>query len=103
MSRAAIQLFAALACAWGLSFNNGGMDVAEAINVQGLTKIYKGALGETVTAVDNLSFEVQQGEIFGFIGPNGAGKTTTIKTLLGLCFPPQEQPLCWARERATSK
>jgi len=61
--------------------------VAEAINVQGLTKTYKGTLGDTVTAVDNLSFQVQQGEIFGFIGPNGAGKTTTIKTLLGLLFP----------------
>ena len=61
--------------------------MAEAINVQGLTKTYKGTLGETVTAVDDLSFQVQQGEIFGFIGPNGAGKTTTIKTLLGLLFP----------------
>jgi ABC-2 type transport system ATP-binding protein len=44
-------------------------------------------LGDSVAAVDNLSFEVSQGEIFGFIGPNGAGKTTTIKTLLGLLFP----------------
>lgn len=38
-------------------------------------------------AVNDVSFTVQEGEIFGFIGPNGAGKTTTIKTLLGLLFP----------------
>ncbi|WP_373899383.1 ATP-binding cassette domain-containing protein [Haloimpatiens sp. FM7315] len=36
------------------------------------------------TAVDNLSFKVKEGEIFGFIGPNGAGKTTTMKILAGL-------------------
>jgi ABC-2 type transport system ATP-binding protein len=39
------------------------------------------------TAVDAVSFEVRQGEIFGFIGPNGAGKTTTIKILTGLLAP----------------
>lgn len=61
--------------------------MAEAIAVQGLTKVYKGALGDRVAAVKDLSFEVRQGEIFGFIGPNGAGKTTTIKMLLGLLFP----------------
>jgi ABC-2 type transport system ATP-binding protein len=39
------------------------------------------------TAVDNVSFVVQQGEIFGFLGPNGSGKTTVIKTLCGLVTP----------------
>lgn len=38
-------------------------------------------------AVDHVSFEVQQGEIFGYLGPNGAGKTTTIKMLTGLLHP----------------
>ena len=38
-------------------------------------------------AVDHVSFEVQQGEIFGYLGPNGAGKTTTIKMLTGLQSP----------------
>jgi ABC-2 type transport system ATP-binding protein len=38
-------------------------------------------------AVDNISFEVQRGEIFGFLGPNGAGKSTTIRMLNGLLLP----------------
>ena len=38
-------------------------------------------------AVDNVSFEVYGGEIFGFLGPNGAGKTTTIKMIVGLLQP----------------
>jgi len=39
------------------------------------------------TAVDNLSFAVNSGEVFGWLGPNGAGKTTTIRMLLGLLKP----------------
>ncbi|MDX1674743.1 MAG: ABC transporter ATP-binding protein [Longimicrobiales bacterium] len=39
------------------------------------------------TAVDAVSFDVAEGEIFGFLGPNGAGKTTTIKMLIGLLAP----------------
>src|SRR4051812_43077110 len=39
------------------------------------------------TIVDNVSFELQRGEIFGFLGPNGAGKTTTIRMLVGLIKP----------------
>ena len=38
-------------------------------------------------ALDNLTFQVEEGEIFGFLGPNGAGKTTTMKLLMGLIFP----------------
>ena len=53
-----------------------------AIEVRGLTRTY----GELL-AVDHLSFEVQQGEIFGFLGPNGAGKTTTIRMLTTLLDP----------------
>ena len=52
------------------------------IRVQNLTKTY----GE-FTAVDDISFEVQRGEIFAFLGPNGAGKTTTIKMLTTLIKP----------------
>jgi len=50
-----------------------------AIEIKGLSKFYK-----DVRAVDNASFTVRKGEIFGFLGPNGAGKTTTIKAMLGL-------------------
>jgi ABC-2 type transport system ATP-binding protein len=52
------------------------------IQVEGLRKVY----GATV-AVDNISFVVQEGEIFGMVGPNGAGKTTTIECLEGLRKP----------------
>jgi len=52
------------------------------ITVTNLTKLYKNIL-----AVNHISFEVIQGEIFGFLGPNGAGKTTTIKMLAGLIQP----------------
>ena len=40
-----------------------------------------------IIAVDNISFEIYRGEIFGFLGPNGAGKTTTIKMMSGLLKP----------------
>ncbi len=39
------------------------------------------------TIVDDVSFDIQQGEVFGFLGPNGAGKTTTIRMLVGLIRP----------------
>jgi ABC-2 type transport system ATP-binding protein len=48
------------------------------IEVQHLTKKYG-----PVTAVDDISFRVERGEIFGFLGPNGAGKTTTMRILTG--------------------
>ena len=53
-----------------------------AIKIEGLTKKF----GD-FTAVDRISFEVGQGEIFGLLGPNGAGKSTTIKMLCGLLAP----------------
>jgi ABC-2 type transport system ATP-binding protein len=52
------------------------------IEVDSLTKRY----GD-LTAVDDVSFDVAAGEVFGFLGPNGAGKTTTIRTLLGMQAP----------------
>lgn len=53
-----------------------------AIEVEQLTKRFDG-----FTAVDQVSFAVRRGEIFGFLGPNGAGKTTTIRILMGLIPP----------------
>src|SRR5437588_851485 len=69
----------------------------------GLRKVYRvfqkkeGLLGalrglfrreyKEVRAVDNVSFQIEPGEIVGFLGPNGAGKTTTLKMLSGLIFP----------------
>jgi ABC-2 type transport system ATP-binding protein len=42
---------------------------------------------KTVTAVDHVSFDINEGEIIGFLGPNGAGKTTTLKMLTGILYP----------------
>lgn len=64
--------------------------MSKAIVTTNLTKIYEGALrGQDVHALQDLSMEVMEGEIFGYLGPNGSGKTTTIKMLLGLIFPTQ--------------
>ncbi len=52
------------------------------IETRGLVKRFGDKL-----AVNNVSFDVQSGEVFGFLGPNGAGKTTTIKMLVGLLQP----------------
>lgn len=53
-----------------------------AIEINKLTKTYGKARGIT-----DISFSIEEGEIFGFIGPNGAGKSTTIRTLLSLIYP----------------
>ena len=52
------------------------------IEVSGLTKRFG-----SFTAVDNISFNVKRGEIFGFLGANGAGKTTAMKMLIGISTP----------------
>lgn len=58
------------------------MDSSVVISIENLTKHF----GQ-LTAVDHISLDVRQGDIFGFLGPNGAGKTTTIGMLLGLITP----------------
>jgi ABC-2 type transport system ATP-binding protein len=52
------------------------------VDVQHLTKSYGGRRG-----VADVSFEIAEGEVFGFLGPNGAGKTTTLRLLMGLLHP----------------
>jgi ABC-2 type transport system ATP-binding protein len=60
------------------------------LKIDGLTKSYN--KGE-IRAVDEISLEIGDGEIFGFLGPNGAGKTTTIKMIVGLLKPDSGQIL----------
>lgn len=59
------------------------------ITTKNLSKEYptKNFSKEKILALNNFTFEVQSGEIFGLLGPNGAGKTTLIKILLGITFP----------------
>ena len=52
------------------------------ISIQNFTKSYGDFRG-----VENVSFEINRGEVFGFLGPNGAGKSTTIRTLLNFIKP----------------
>ena len=52
------------------------------LSLKNLNKQY-----ENVSAVKNISFEVNKGEIYGFLGPNGAGKTTTIRMIMGIIHP----------------
>src|SRR5512139_1984351 len=62
------------------------MDV---IRTEGLTKHYNAGFWRprSYAALEDLTFGVGQGEVFGFLGPNGAGKTTTLKLLMQLVFP----------------
>ncbi|AGF78811.1 ABC-type multidrug transport system, ATPase component [Desulfocapsa sulfexigens DSM 10523] len=59
----------------------------QAISISNLTKVYKAKKGLPNLALDNLSLQINKGEVFGFLGPNGAGKSTTIKILLDLIRP----------------
>lgn len=58
------------------------MSAERAIEVHGLTKKFG-----NFTAVDNVAFAVESGEVFGFLGANGAGKSTTIRMLTGILLP----------------
>jgi ABC-2 type transport system ATP-binding protein len=61
----------------------------KAIKLENLTKIFDNRKFSKngITALDNVSLEIESGIIFGLLGPNGAGKTTMIKILLGIVFP----------------
>ncbi len=55
------------------------------VSVNGLTKVFKDFWNRPkARAVDNVSFDVRRGEVFGLLGPNGSGKSTTVKMILGL-------------------
>ena len=61
--------------------------IQPAIAVSNLVKSYR----EGQRAVDNISFEINPGQVFGLLGPNGAGKTTTVKMLWAWFCQRQEQ------------
>jgi ABC-2 type transport system ATP-binding protein len=58
------------------------MPAVLAVETEGLKKVFG-----NLVAVNNLTLQIQQGEVFGFLGPNGAGKTTSIKMFVGLITP----------------
>ncbi len=64
-------------------------DAVPAISIRNLTKVFRTPTvrKQFVTAVQDLSLEVEAGQIYGLIGPNGSGKSTTLKVLLGLLKP----------------
>lgn len=63
------------------------------IEIKNLTKMYGKNRG-----IINVSFDVKEGEIYGFIGPNGAGKTTTLRLLVGLIFPTRGSAKIFGRD-----
>lgn len=67
--------------------------MSNVIEIRNLTKYYGKARG-----IIDVSFDVHEGEIFGFIGPNGAGKSTTIRTLLGLLYPTSGSATIFGRD-----
>jgi ABC-2 type transport system ATP-binding protein len=58
-----------------------------ALDIQKLSKVFKGKKLQAVVALKDLSLQIESGEVFGFLGPNGAGKSTTIKLVMGLLKP----------------
>lgn len=65
-----------------------GMKLMPIIETNNLSKEYSGRFSkQKINALNNFTFSVNEGEIFGLLGPNGAGKTTLIKILLSITFP----------------
>lgn len=77
-----LKQFADILCPPGLQHEKAESRETNVIEVEGLTKCFG-----RFTAVDHISFQVRQGEIFGFLGANGAGKTTAMRMLTGLSRP----------------
>lgn len=77
-----LRQFASILCPPPLEREEASLQAAPMIEVEQLTKSFG-----SFTAVDHISFQVKQGEIFGFLGANGAGKTTAMRMLCGLSKP----------------
>ncbi|MBG87177.1 MAG: ABC transporter ATP-binding protein [Verrucomicrobiales bacterium] len=68
--------------------SNSAEQAETVVTVRNLTKVFKDFWGRAkARAVNDVSFEIRKGEVFGLLGPNGSGKSTTIKMLLGLLNP----------------
>jgi ABC-2 type transport system ATP-binding protein len=67
------------------------------IAVSHLTKTFK-----DTKALDDVTFVVGDGEVFGYLGPNGSGKTTTVRLMLGLLKPTSGEVLLWGRDAGSS-
>lgn len=65
----------------------------KAVDIRQLTKYYGKAKG-----IQNITFSIEEGEVFGFIGPNGAGKSTTIRTLLNYIYPTSGQASIFGKD-----
>jgi ABC-2 type transport system ATP-binding protein len=72
---------------------NTGEDASPAISVEGLSRHF-----DEIKAVDQVSFTVRKGEMFGFLGPNGAGKTTTISMMCTLLHPTSGKVWVWGHD-----
>ena len=58
------------------------------VSAVGLTKVFKDFWGRPkANAVNDIDFEIKQGEVVALLGPNGSGKSTTVKMILGLLYP----------------
>src|SRR5215211_2041385 len=80
----------------GLAMGHAGryapaMDSAAAIRIESLSKTYAGGK----LALDDVTFDVPRGQIFGLLGPNGAGKSTLINILAGLVVKSSGQAVVW--------
>ena len=69
------------------------VDEPPAITVEGLVRTF-----DDITAVDDVTFSVRRGEMFGFLGPNGAGKTTTISMMCTLLRPTAGRVVVWGHD-----
>ena len=67
------------------------MDPSAAIRIEALSKTYAGGK----QALDNVTFDVPRGQIFGLLGPNGAGKSTLINILAGLVVKTSGKAFIW--------
>jgi ABC-2 type transport system ATP-binding protein len=74
-----------------------------AVEVRDLVKEYPTPKGGTLAAVNDVTFDVRRGEVFGFLGPNGAGKTTTLEIVEGLTRPTSGRARVLGMDSATQR